>query len=286
MASESNVYLRPYKSPLNLGCNEVKVIQRLREFFLSKGFVEQYFDNRLSILAACEDPFNVSTYDYVGLRWPHAQTGQMWLEHSILTDSSVPGYFCLTKSNREEKNPEEGRHFVSFPLFEFEFQGDKEDLVSLVKEMLLFLGYPEDGMDRGTYASKASEYGVETLENEHEERMCKDKPVFFLTDFPEHTDPFWNMRRNQDGTSHKLDVILHGQETVGSAEREIDVDIMRDRLHKIVDGKFYQKMVDEFGKERVDQEAEDYLALPMIVRSGGGIGVTRLARSMKLQGIL
>ena len=46
---------------------------------------------------------------------------------------------------------------------------------------------------------------------------------------------------------------------------------MRDRLHNIVDGKFYKKMVDEFGKERVDQEAEDYLALPMIVRGAAEV---------------
>ena len=182
--------------------------------FFSKGFVERYFDNRLSILAACEDPFNVSTYDYVGLRWPHAQTGQMWLEHSILTDNSVPGYFASPKATGRRNRPRKGAIMFRFP--EFEFAGGKEDLIALVKEMLPFLGYPEDGMQRDTYESKALEYGVKTLENEHEARMCAEKPVFFLTDFPEHTDPFWNMRRAEDGTSHKLDVILHGQETVGS----------------------------------------------------------------------
>ena len=35
----------------------------LRSFFLDKGFAEVHTQNRLSILAACEDPFNVATYN-------------------------------------------------------------------------------------------------------------------------------------------------------------------------------------------------------------------------------
>ena len=33
----------------------------LRAFFMEKGFKEVHTQNRLSILAACEDPFNVAT---------------------------------------------------------------------------------------------------------------------------------------------------------------------------------------------------------------------------------
>ena len=36
----------------------------LRSFFMDKGFHEVHTQNRLSILAACEDPFNVATYNY------------------------------------------------------------------------------------------------------------------------------------------------------------------------------------------------------------------------------
>ena len=49
----------------------------LRSFFLNKGFLEVHTQNRLSILAACEDPFNVAYFDYAGERWPLPQTGQM-----------------------------------------------------------------------------------------------------------------------------------------------------------------------------------------------------------------
>ena len=39
---------------------------QLRSFFLAKGFLEVHTQNRLSILAACEDPTTVATYNYNG----------------------------------------------------------------------------------------------------------------------------------------------------------------------------------------------------------------------------
>ena len=68
----------------------------LRSFFLDKGFLEVHTQNRLSILAACEDPFNVATYKYAGQVWPLPQTGQMWLEHELLSKPDSKGFFlCL-----------------------------------------------------------------------------------------------------------------------------------------------------------------------------------------------
>src|SRR5690625_4264142 len=61
------------------------VTHQLRTFFLRKGFVEVHTQNRLSILAACENPHSIATYDYCGNVWPLPQTGQMWLEHELLT---------------------------------------------------------------------------------------------------------------------------------------------------------------------------------------------------------
>ena len=39
---------------------------QLRSFFLARGFQEVHTQNRLSILAACEDPTTVATYNYAG----------------------------------------------------------------------------------------------------------------------------------------------------------------------------------------------------------------------------
>ena len=45
-------------------------------------------------------------------------------------------------------------------------------------------------------------------------------------------------------------------------------------------------MYSHFGKERVEKELEDFLSHNFFPRCGGGIGMTRMIRGMKLQGIL
>ena len=94
-----------------------KTVDLLRSFFLSKGFFEVHTQNRLSILAACEDPETVTTYEYNGEVWPLPQTGQMWLEYELLKNPEAPGFFCVSTSYRQEPNPVEGRHEVIFPMF-------------------------------------------------------------------------------------------------------------------------------------------------------------------------
>ena len=97
------------------------------------------------------------------------------------------------------------------------------------------------------------------------------------------------MKRDDDitkGTANKIDVILSGQETIGSAERETDKEIMLDRFKKIMDGGYKEKMYELFGEERTMDELEEFLKFNFFKRSGGGIGVTRLIRSMKLEGLM
>ena len=76
-------------------CEFHAVVKKLRAFFESKGYLEVHTQSRLSILAACEDPTTISTYNYAGEVWPLPQTGQMWLEHELLNNPDVPGFFCL-----------------------------------------------------------------------------------------------------------------------------------------------------------------------------------------------
>src|SRR5438045_5929685 len=102
------------------------VVEKLRSFFKGKGFVEVHTQDRLSILAACEDPDTVATYQYAGEVWPLPQTGQMWLEYELLTQPDLPGVFCVSTSYRNEPHPVPGRHKLIFPMFEFELKGDIE----------------------------------------------------------------------------------------------------------------------------------------------------------------
>jgi aspartyl/asparaginyl-tRNA synthetase len=264
------------------------VIQKLRSFFLSKNFIEVHAQNRLSILAACEDPFNLKTFDYAGKVWPLPQTSQMWLEYEILSKPHVPGYFSVSTSYRSEPNPVPGRHDLIFPMFEFECKGDMNDLVALQKELLVHLGYNLDNFYENDYTAIADEFGVKELEHEHEERLYKEKsPVVFIKNFPEFTSPFWNMKRNtENNTGKKVDVILSGMETFGSAERECDVDIMRNRFETIMNGDYRKKLIELFGEERVEAELKEYFDLTFIPRVGTGIGVTRLLKSMEKEGLL
>tara|TARA_Y100000768_G_scaffold387917_1_gene380972 strand:- start:5179 stop:6486 length:1308 start_codon:yes stop_codon:yes gene_type:complete len=265
-------------------------VTKLREFFKGLGFLEAHPQNRLSILAACEDPFTVAKFDYANKIWPLPQTGQMWLEYELLKNPSAKGYFCLSTSYRQEQTPVEGRHDLIFPLFEFEMHGGIDVLISMEKDLLRFLGYDETKFVEGEYNDIAKEYGVEELENEQESALAKDKsPTFFLKDFPESTDPFWNMRRydgDKKDIAKKVDVILSGQETFGSAEREVDIDVMRERFNTISGGGYKKKLYDLFGKERTDKEMDDYFKFNFFERCGGGIGMTRLIRSLKTEGLM
>ena len=71
------------------------LVQKLREFFLHKGFVEVPVQSRLTILAACEDPFTVEQFNWNDKVWPLPQTGQMWLEYELLKNPDFPGVFVL-----------------------------------------------------------------------------------------------------------------------------------------------------------------------------------------------
>ena len=121
------------------------VVGKLRSFFRDvKGFKEVHTQNKLSILAACEDPQTIATYNYNGQVWPLPQTGQMWLEHYLLEHPEEDGFFCLSTSYRNEPNPVEGRHDKIFPMFEFELKGGMDELRKLEMELLDYLGFRKE----------------------------------------------------------------------------------------------------------------------------------------------
>ena len=102
-----------------------------------------------------------------------------------------------------------------------------------------------------------------------------------ITKFPEWTSPFWNMSRNDDGnTSRKIDVILNGMETIGSAERSTDKEMMRHTFNTISDGEYANLLYKLFGKERVQKELDEFLEFDFFPRSGGGIGMQRLMTAL------
>ena len=260
-----------------------ELVQKMRSFYLDRGFIEVPTQSRLSILAACENPHSVKTFEYNGEIWPLPQTGQMWLEYELLKNPEWEGVFCISTSYREEKNPIPGRHEMIFPMFEFESKGTMKDLIKLESDLLTYLGF-DDEMIELNYEDVCDEYnGVPILENEHEQRMWEEKGnVISLQNFPRRTNPFWNMKHNNGEIFNKVDVILYGQETIGSAERSCDVEKMREMFYTIEDGGYSAKLFELFGKERVEKELDEFLSMDFFPRFGAGIGLTRLARAYEL----
>jgi aspartyl/asparaginyl-tRNA synthetase len=192
------------------------------------------------------------------------------------------GVFCISTSYREEKDPIPGRHELIFPMFEFESKGGITEMLKLESELLEWLGFEQP--IEVNYDEMCEEYGgVPILENEHETKMWKELgPVVSLQYFPRRTNPFWNMKNKDGEIFNKVDVILYGQETIGSAERSCDVDKMKEMFYTIENGGYAGKLFELFGKERVEEELEKFLKFDFFPRFGGGIGMTRMARAYEL----
>jgi len=167
-------------------------------------------------------------------------------------------------------------------MFEFEMPGDIDDLKKMEYELCEYLEFPKP--EERTYAEWQKHYGLDSMvemEAEHETKMYDEFGATMITDFPEMTSPFWNMSRNEGGaTSKKIDVILGGMETIGSAERSCDVEMMRDTFHTITDGAYSELLYKLFSKERVEAELEKFLEFDFFPRVGGGIGMTRMISAL------
>lgn len=260
-----------------------QMVRKLRQFFQEKkGFIEVPAQSRVSILAACEQPKTITEYSLGGQVYPLPQTGQMWLEHELLQNPTWPGVFCVTTSYRDEPNPIEGRHHRIFPMFEFESHGSFDELKKLESELLAHLGF--DPAISVNYLDVAKQYATEIIEAPHETDMARQLgSSISLEHFPEYTHPFWNMKKDKAaGVYQKIDILLHGMETIGSAERETDIEHMRERFFTIENGEYSALLFKKFGRDRVLAELEEYFTIPMIQRFGGGIGLTRLERAMEL----
>ncbi|HSX46623.1 MAG TPA: amino acid--tRNA ligase-related protein, partial [Patescibacteria group bacterium] len=103
----------------------------------------------------------------------------------------------------------------------------------------------------------------------------------FCQEFPVYTSPFWNMKKKDNDYAHKIDVILQGNETIGSAERSTSVKDMAKSFYTISGGKYANKLFELFGRDRVEKELSEFLSLDFFPRSGGGIGMTRLVDAVK-----
>jgi len=268
------------------------IMVKLRDFFHQEGLKEVCVQHRRSILAACEDPMTIATYSFGGKIWPLPQTGQMQLEMEMLRNPTAKGFFTVSTSYRNEPNPIEGRHNSVFSMAEIEIEGGMEALADFETRMLKHLGFDMSKKLSWDWDYTAEELGcadTDDIGHDEEQKIWKEhSPIFFLSNFPLKTSPFWNMKLHETNKNiaKKVDVILYGMETIGSAERSCDPEEMRHLFHTISDGKYAERLYSEFSKERVDKELDEYLAYGFRPRSGFGMGLTRLCRAMKLANLL
>ncbi len=265
-----------------------KIVQRLRSFFLERGFIEVPAQSQLKILAACDDPETIAKTELGRNKWPLPQTGQMSLEDQFLRYSEEEGFFCLTTSYRDEPNPIDGWHDKVFPIFEFETHGNMEDLIELEFELMKYLGI--DAKPKTVdYEDLCRMYDTNLIGPEHEKELPYSfSNVVAIMNFPTRSDPFFNVRRKPlDSNNYKkADLILHGKETIGSAERAIDVEQMREDFARYKNGKYKKFLIEHFGRMRVTEEIENYLSRDFIERCSGSIGITRLQQGLINEGIL
>lgn len=262
-------------------------MRTLRNFCESQGFIEVPAQSRPSILAACEDPKTVTLFQIGGKKWALPQTGQMCLEHELLEHPDSSGFYCVTTSYRDEKQRINGRHEFVFPLFEFEMPGNMNTLKIFEENLLEHLGFgPRCRYAYPSYKEATRALDVRDIDDTQEERMWRMYgPQIFLMHFPEHTSPFWNMKR-KGSTANKIDVILFGMETIGSAERSTNKDQMREAFFTISEGRYADALFAAFSKEAVMEELKAFLAHDFFPRCGGGIGITRLIRALRIAGRL
>lgn len=272
------------------------VLHQLRTFFKKNTYTEVFPQSNISILAACEDPKTVKSFEFENLLWPLPQTNQMHLEHILMQNADIlDGLFTITASYRDEPNPIVGRHLRSFTMFEAEHKGDFNHLLSTLSDLMVHLRFVDNVSDIKfmKYEDLCNHYGVKYLESEQENMIWKEfGDVVGITHFPERTSPFFNMKfDNIDDTTgeriyRKCDMIICGQETFGSAERETDLQLMEDSFYTISGGEYAQLLYDKFGKDRVIYELKTFLQQKMIPRWGFGSGFARIHRAMKLKNLI
>jgi len=267
--------------------NYSKIVSLMRGYFQNKrSFIEVPAQSNLSILAACEDPRTIGQFIFGGINYPLPQTGQVVLEEILLQNQDVEGVFCLTTSFRDEPNPIKGRHDLIFPMFEFEGKGDINELKKTERELLEYLGFKGDVVSVD-YNNCCDKYKVAVLGDEQEKQIQEDfGNLIFLESFPMHSHPFWNMKYNGKCLFNKVDVILHGMETIGSAERSCNVEEMKHFFNTVSNGDYKMLLFNKFTEKRVMEELDYYFSYNMVPRYGAGIGITRMERAMKLEGLL
>lgn len=270
-----------------------------RKYADSEGFLEvpaPYISSRW--LGACENLDTVFSVYYAGYRAYLRQTGQLYLETYLPYEKGV---WCLGSSFRAEKS--DHRHLPEFELFEMEFIGDFNQLLTSVEDLvfeILFEVLQKRGEEltclgvdierlqsikkpfpRMSYKKAIETIGLdwgEELKSTHENALVEffgGNPLF-ITHFPEKMK-FFNMRTNPRDPLivNSADLILpFSGEAVGAAEREFEYEIVLKKLKKST---MYKRLRGKGGGTTDYTLYLDYLGKNgSVLHSGYGVGLERI----------
>jgi aspartyl/asparaginyl-tRNA synthetase len=252
-------------------------VQSIVDDMLKFGYKTNYLD-RLDTLSKRGNIFAIETLELI--------------DNNLMPNQiQLPkGYFAHNVSTRDESRAGDGRREFKFPLTEFEFENKTEEsgfdeLAEFLSKLIVHLGFPEPKLVN--YEDECSKFGVEDIEDKEEQALCdKYGPVVLLGKFPQRSDPFFNMRHAGNGIYDKIDVIVHGFESAGTAVRSCNIEEMKENIKVQDSGEYLKTMYRYFGQDRVDAEIDEYTDYNFIPRCGGGLGMSRIIRGMKIEGLL
>jgi len=269
---------------LELAC----VVNKLRTFFSKKGYIEVYGQYRRHWLQNRED-----SIDFRKEKCSFPQTGQMCLEHNLLTNPRFPGVFGMFTIPTEEES--KSLHSPHQLLFEFEGRGDFTKMKKVEKELLEYLEFGiNNQFTEMDYEKACLELSTHYIDDEHQAKLCEKSAtnIVLLEMFPERTSPFWNMAKtkhpylNENGIffdqyAQKVDVYMFGQKTVESGKKENDPHLIRKNFESVNSGSYAAKIRGLFGEDRVNKELDDFLSFDFFDRFSGSIDIHQFMSALK-----
>jgi hypothetical protein len=195
------------------------------------------------------------------------QTARVRLQEQLLAPNTFRGVFC--RSDDES-------------TIEFALKEGADTLLTFLKTLSsrLFGRIPT----QLTYDDVTTHFAAPDINESIETQIGQEWPCCIITDFPERSDPFWNVKRiggePARGCFAQFELFARGHRVVSSAELSCNPTEMRDRFENMQGGEFKKgvlgKLRDEFSA-RFDQ----YLRNKFKPISGGTIDIIKLANALK-----
>lgn len=268
-----------------------------------RGFVAVHnVPHLVGITGACENIDTLFKSDFFGRQAYLTQTGQLYLE---LITPHLRKVYCEIQSFRAESAVDD-RHLCQFSLFEIEHQGDLDEVIENISDIVhamafavarecpdVLASYGRDPvqLENLEFGRMTYEQAIDVLQADfptlsfgddleaHHERLLANKlGPLFITHFPLPIK-FFNMKQNESDPRlvNSSDLVLPmAGESAGAAEREHSHARLEYRLKA---SPMYRRLIELGG---TDEDFAWYLdahkGRDIPLHSGAGIGVARVAQ--------